>query len=139
MHCHILFESKCLICLQLNHVSSNSIILLSVFVFLREKLTSCREYFCYCLHERFRVCVKQLPVKNPNCPLKFRENLILNLISIRERKTKLACVKTKKCPWKILKKSLNVPFFANVFYFFNFYYRIQRFFILLIQKLCAWN
>ena len=50
------------------------------------------------------------------------------------KKTKIACVKTKKWPWKIWGKSLNVPFFANVFQFCDNFFRYTPVFILLIRN-----
>ena len=104
--------------------------------FFRENRTSFRENFCSCFREKSKVCVKKnqkVHVKNPKCPWKFWKNLLReNQIFIREKKTKIACVKTKKWPWKIWEKSLNVPFFANVFQFFDNFFWYTTVFILLI-------
>ena len=108
-----------------------------VFFFSRENRTSFRENFCSCFREKSKVCVKKIlkvHVKTPKCPWKFWKNLLReNQIFIREKKTKIACVEIKKWPWKIWGKSLNVPFFANVFQFSDDIFRTPVF-LLLIQN-----
>ena len=39
-----------------------------------------------------------------------------------KKKTKFTCVKTKNWSWRFLTKSLNVPFFADVFQFCLFFF-----------------
>ena len=113
------------------------------FFFLRENHTVLRENFCSCFREKSKVCVKKIKkvhVKNPKCPWKFWKNLLReNQIFIREKKTKIACVKTKKWPWKIWEKSLNVPFFANVFQFFDNFFLVYNGFYIIDPKFCAWK
>ena len=92
------------------------------------KIQSVREKISKTTREKLEVPVKIL-----------KKSLTWKLNFSTWKKTKIAYVKTKKWPWKILTKSLNVPFFADVFQILCQFVLYPATFYFIDRKFCAWK
>ena len=106
------------------------------FFYVKIELPSVK-IFAVALREKAKCAwknIKKYPWKSQSVRENFEKKTTReNYNYIREKKTKIACVKTKECPWKILEKSLGVPFFAGIFQFCLFFWCLAVF-VFLIQN-----
>ena len=104
------------------------------FFFYVKKMTSFRENFSSYLREKSSVGVKKykkLSVKNTKSPWKLKKNLPWNYIL--DKKNSYRMREYEKVPIKNLEKILNLPFFADVFQFWVYFFLYPTIFKLLIQ------
>ena len=86
-------------------------------------------------NQNVREKISKTTREKPRVPVKIsKKSLPWKLDFDTWKKTKIACVKTKKWPWKFLKKSLKVPFFADIFQFCYNFFSYPAIFILLIKN-----
>ena len=107
------------------------------FFFYVKKMTSFRENFSSYLREKSSVGVKKykkLSVKNTKSPWKSKKNLPWNYIL--DKKNSYRMREYEKVPIKNLEKILNLPFFADVFQFWVYFFCIQRFLNCWFKFLC---